>query len=172
MESAEVILAKVETIPWFAAAERPARDETSRAALADYRKSLNGNWPGRWVVGWPEAALVVRGLDDDSSFWKTESSWRKQALAAAQSAGRSDPLADLLHRLSIVGYEAVRPAAPSEELARVASGAALWTVAEAITWAVAEDLLTPRTNPFLPKLRLFELGHWPLGVFQGAVVVF
>jgi len=56
-------------------------------------------------------------------------------------------------------------------LARVASGAALWTVAEAITWAVVADRLAPLENPFLPKLRLFELGHWPLGLWQGAIVV-
>jgi hypothetical protein len=80
-------------------------------------------------------------------------------------------LNDMLHRLSIAGYEAVRPVATSEELARVASGAALWTVAEALTWAIVEDLMAPRPNPFLTKLRLFELGHWPLGVWQGAIVV-
>ena len=76
-----------------------------------------------------------------------------------------------LHRLSILGYDAVRPAAPDEELARVASGAALWTLAEAITWATVEDVLAPLPNPFLAKLRLFELGHWPLGVWQGAIAV-
>jgi hypothetical protein len=171
VESAEAILAKVPQVPWFRAAEYAARDEQSQAALADYRRSCGGDWPGHWAASWDEADRVVRGLDDAASFWQIEDHWRKQAALTAQAAGRTGVLADMLHRLSVAGYDAVRPDAPNEELSRVASGAALWTVAEALTWAVAEDLLAPRPNPFLPKLRLFELGHWPLGVWQGAIVV-
>lgn len=171
MQSAEAILATVQQIPWFAAADHQQPDARSQAALADYVRSSGGQWPGRWASGWEEAAMVVRDLDDASSFWSVEERWRKQASLAAQEAGRADMLAEVLHRLSVVGYDAVRPAAPNEELGRVASGAALWTVSEALTWAIAGDLLAPRPNPFLPKLRLFELGHWPLGVWQDAVVV-
>lgn len=171
MESAEAILAKVPQVPWFRAAEHAARDEQSQAALAAYLRSCGDEWPGHWAAGWDEVGRVVRGLDDAASFWQTEGRWRTQAVAAAETAGRTETLADVLHRLSVAGYDAVRPNAPNEELARVASGAALWTVAEALTWAVVEDLLAPRPNPFLPKLQLFELGHWPLGVWQGAIVV-
>jgi hypothetical protein len=124
-----------------------------------------------WLAGWDEAARVVRALDDATSFWRDEDRWRQRALAAVQAAARTEALADALHRLSIVGYDAVRPAAPDEELARVAGGAALWTLAETITWATVEDVLAPLPNPFVPKLRLFERGHWPLGVWQGAVAV-
>jgi hypothetical protein len=169
--SAEAILAMVSQVPWFCAATTPARGETSQAALADYLQSCGNHWPGRWADGWEEAARVVRGLDDTSSFWLSESQWRKHALAAVRASERNELLADMLHRLSIAGYEAVRPQAPSEELARVASGAALWTAAEALTWAVVADLLAPQANPFRPKLRLFELGHWPLGVVRGSIVV-
>jgi hypothetical protein len=114
---------------------------------------------------------VVRGLDEQTAFWTTEERWRRQALEAVRAAGRTEALAEALHRLSVIGYDAVRPAAPDEELARVASGAALWTVAQALTWTVAADVLAPLPNPFLPKLRLFEQGHWPLGLWQEAIVV-
>jgi hypothetical protein len=171
VQSAEAILGHIPRAPWFRSAQHADRDEQSQTALAVYVHSCGDQWPGRWASGWDEAARVVRELDDTSSFWFAEDKWRKEAQVAAQAAGRTDILADALHRLSIAGYEAVRPAAPSEELARVASGAALWTVAEALTWAVVEDLLSPRDNPFMPKLRLFELGHWPLGTWQGAIVV-
>jgi hypothetical protein len=110
-------------------------------------------------------------LDDTTGFWTIEQRWRELALAAVQAANRSEALAEALHQLSVLGYEVVRPAVADEELARVASGAALWTLAETLTWAVVEDALAPRTNPFRPKLKLFELGHWPLGLSEGAIVV-
>jgi hypothetical protein len=171
VDSVAAILARVSVVPWFKAAEQPAQSATNQAAIADYLRTCGGGFPVRWVSGWAEAALVARGLDEESSFWRLENDWRQQALNAVHAAARTMALAEALHRLSLLGYDAVRPAAPDEELARVASGAALWTVAEAITWAVVADLLTPLANPFLPKLRLFELGHWPLGLWRGAIVV-
>jgi hypothetical protein len=170
VQSAEIILSRIPGVAWFSAAERQERDEHSHSAMSDYLRSCGNEWPGRWATGWEAAAKVAVELDDATSFWRTEERWRQQAVSAARQAGRADALAELLHRLSVIGYEAVRPAAPNEELARVASGAALWTVAEAITWAVVEDIL-PLANPFTSKLRLFELGHWPLGVERGSIVV-
>jgi len=171
VNSVEAILAKVSRVSWFSAAGRPECRASSQGAVADYLRSCGG--PGRalWLAGWDEAARVVRALDDESSFWLDEERWRRQSLIAVQAAARAEALAEALHRLSILGYDAVRPAAPDEELARVASGAALWTLAETITWAAVEDVLAPLPNPFLAKLRLFELGHWPLGVWQGAIAV-
>jgi hypothetical protein len=171
VDSADAILARVPQAPWFRAAEQPGPRETSQVAVADYLRSCGGRFSVRWASGWDEAARVARGLDHESSFWVAEDRSRIQALVAVRAAGRTEALAEVLHRLSVLGYDAVRPAAPDEELARVASGAALWTVSEAVTWAVVADLLEPLCNPFLPKLRLFELGHWPLGLWQGTIVV-
>jgi hypothetical protein len=167
----EAILAQVSRVSWFGAAGRPECRDPSAAAAADYLRTCGGPGCIQWLAGWDEAARVVRALDDVSSFWSQEEGWRQRALVAVGAAGRGEALAEALHRLSIVGYDAVRPAAPDEELARVASGAALWTLAETITWTAAEDLLAPLANPFLPKLRLFERGHWPLGVWHGAIAI-
>jgi hypothetical protein len=171
VDSVDSILAKVPRVCWFSAAGRPERRVPSGGAVADYLRACGDLQRVQWLAGWGEAARVVRALDDQSSFWIDEARWRKQALAAVEAAGRTETLADALHRLSILGYDAVRPAAPDEELARVAAGAALWTLAETITWAVVADVLEPLPNPFVPKFRLFELGHWPLGLWHGAIAV-
>ena len=171
VERALAILAKIPQVRWFAAAGRDANDESERDAAGSYAAACGGGLPVRWLASWDEARQVVRGLDDESSFWRQEEAWRRQATHAAESAGRGDALAGALHRLSVAGYAAVRPAVADEELARVASGAALWTAAAAIAWAAAEDLLAPRPNPFLPKLTLFERGHWPLGKWERSIVV-
>jgi len=171
MESAEAILARVAQVRWFAAVGSRAERAEGQAAAERYAAAWVEAWPVRWAAGWDEARQVVRGLDDESSFWRQEESWRRQAAEAAETAGRGERLAATLHRLSVFGYEAVRPAVGDEELARVASGAALCAAGAALTWSVAEDLLSPQPNPFLAKLRLFELGHWPLGKWQETIVV-
>ena len=171
MDRVEAIFARLGLVRWFGAAGTGSESLASATAARDYARQFGDGLVVRWASGWDEARQVVRGLDNESSLWLEEEQWRQQAAAAAQEGGRGPLLAEALHNLSIFGYGAVRPAVADEELARVASGAALWTAAEAITWAVAEDLLAPQPNPFLPKLRLFELGHWPLGKHGGAVVV-
>jgi hypothetical protein len=173
VDGVEAILARVPLVPWFRAAERAEAGglEASDAAVREYLRVCGGPSRVHWAAGWDEAARVVRDLDDVSSYWVAEEGWRQEALRAARGAARTEVLGEALHRLSVLGYDAVRPAAPDEELARVASGAALWTVAQALTWAVAADLLEPLSNPFLPKLRLFERGHWPLGLWRGSIAV-
>ena len=143
----------------------------ARARCGSTCSRAASEWPGRWAAGWEEAGNVVRGLNDTTGFWSLEQRWREQALEAVQAADRSEALAEVLHRLSILGYEAVRPGVADEELARVASGAALWTLAEALTWATADDFSLRCPIRSFPSCKLFELGHWPLGLSQGSIVV-
>jgi hypothetical protein len=171
VEALEAILVQLPRIAWFSAAGSVSERPACAAAVAQYLAAGGREAAVRWAESWDDAQRVVRGLDDRSSLWTQEEAWRGEALAAAQASGRSDLLADALHRLSALGYEVVRPALADEELARVASGAALWTVAQALMWASAEGLLAARKNPLLPKLRVYELGHWPLGLSEGAFVV-
>jgi len=171
MDYVEAILAKVLQVRWFAAAGRGAADEADSDAARNYTAACGHPSPVRWLTDWDEARHVVRDLDDESSFWRQEELWRRRAVEAAQAAGRGGQLADAMHRLSVAGYTEVRPNIADEELARVASGAALCTASGALTWLVAEDLLLPQANPFLTKFRLFELGHWPLGKYRGSIAV-
>jgi hypothetical protein len=166
------LLARIQQIPWFATIGRAERRESCLPALLGYLARCGGGRPQvHWASGWAEAKEVVRALDDATALWLEEERWRVCAVQAAHSAQRDEVLAGALHRLSEIGYGAVRPDVADEELARVASGAALWTAAEALTWATAADLLAPQENPFLPKLRIFELGHWPLGFWRDAFVI-
>jgi hypothetical protein len=161
----------ISQVAWFDSVGHADRRVASQSAVRQFAQSCGSQCPVRWAADWQEAANVARGLNDTTSFWSLEQRWREQARSAVQAANRGEALAEALHRLSIMGYDAIRPALADEELARVASGAALWTLAEALTWATVDDVLSPLPNPFLPKLRLFELGHWPLGISQGSIVV-
>jgi hypothetical protein len=124
------------------------------------------------VQSWTEAGAVARALDDGAVLWAAEDEARHRALEALPSVGRSEALESALNELSETGYEYVRANHPDEELTRAASGVALWTASAAITWAMAEDRLRNEANPFLPKLRIFQLGHWPLGIREGAFAIF
>src|SRR5262245_6649174 len=96
LDSVEAILARISQVPWFGAVERLAPRVTSdaAAAVAAYLRSCGGTFPVHWAAGWDEAAQVVRGLDDVSSFWSIEDRWRKQALDATRAAARTEALGE------------------------------------------------------------------------------
>ena len=126
----------------------------------------------RWIDDWDEAGRVARGLDAGRALWKEEQAVRDRALEQIRALGRDVQLQDSLHELSIIGYEKVRPEIEDEELARVAAGAGLWTASLSLVWATVGDVLAPEPNPFLPKLEIFRMGHWPLGFEEGSFVIF
>jgi hypothetical protein len=125
-----------------------------------------------WIPAWKDAGAIARQLDDEAVLWAAEHELRGKALAEVESLARTEILETALNQLSEAGYEGVRPNYPDEELARAASGAALWTASGAVTWAIAEERLGSEDDPFAPKLRIFELGHWPLGMRSGSYAIF
>ena len=122
----------------------------------------------RWAKSWEEAGAAAADLRQEQRLWRREQELRDEALARVRAVGREDQLHELLNRLSIVGYERVRPEVKDEELARVAAGAALWTASQAIVWALADDPAENHDNPFQPKLEIFRLGRWPVGLERDA----
>lgn len=167
---ADKIPALVAEIPWF-----------SSVGSADGRDAA-ADWAGiylsglglpeaecRWAGGWEEAGSVAAGLGQQDRLWRREQELRDEALARVRACGREDQLHELLNRLSIVGYESVRPEMEDEELARVAAGAALWTAAQAIVWALGVDSAGSHENPFQPKLEIFRLGRWPVGLEKKSI---
>jgi hypothetical protein len=125
-----------------------------------------------WVSEWSDAGVIARELDDGAVLWAAEEDCRRRALAAVQSVGRLEALETALNQLSEAGYEHVRPNPSDEELARAASGSLLWTASGALTWSIVEDQLGRDNDPFSPKFRIFELGHWPLGMRHGLYSIF
>lgn len=164
MDASAALLDRIREISWFSAVGSAVGREPCVGALFGYLAECGGGQPQlHWANGWAEAKDIVRQLDDNACLWMEEEQFRRRATLAAHTVQRDELLASVLNQLSELGYAAVRLDLPDEELARVASGAALWTAAQALTWTTVEDLLAPQENPFVPKLRIFELGHWPLG---------
>lgn len=172
MQVAAAILSRIRTAPWFSRVGSKDFGEECHAAVRSYLSACGfDSGRVRWGASWEETCAVLRAMDDAAALWPVEEGVRQQAARAAGSAGRAEMLDSLLNQLSEAGYEWVRPAFAEEELARVASGALLWTAASAVTYALAEDLLEETKNLFLPKLRVFEGGHWPLGIHAGIFLV-
>src|SRR6185436_20526904 len=99
VDGVEAILAKISHVRWFAAAGRGAGSESSRGAARAYAAARDRALPVRWEAGWDGARAVVRGLDDEASFWRQEEAWRQQAAKQAEAAGRAERLTEALHRL-------------------------------------------------------------------------
>ena len=168
LKRAENIPVLVAETPWFCSVGTEAgRDDA--ASLADaYLVGLGlSQAECGWAENWEEAGAAAAGLRQEHPLWRREQELRDEALARVRAAGREDQLRTLLNRLSIIGYEKVRPEIEDEELARVAAGAALWTASQAIVWALASDAGEDGENPFQPKLEIFRLGRWPVGPRKG-----
>lgn len=166
------ILSSIRSLPWFAFVGTTQNRMECESRLAEYLSLCQSPAKVEWVAAWSDAGAIAQGLDDQAALWAAEEGFRRRALAAVQSLARMEILEDALNKLSEAGYEHVRPQHPDEELSRAASGSALWTAAGAITWAVAANRLGRDGDPFTPKLRIFELGHWPLGLRSGCYAIF
>ena len=141
--------------------------------LADYLVRCGGPvGNAEWIWTWADAGAIARELDDQAVLWAPEEERRRRASVEVEALGRLEALEAALNQLSQAGYEHVRPGQADEELARAASGSALWTASGAITLAMAGAQLGEEADPFTPKLRIFELGHWPLGMRAGSYSIF
>ena len=167
---ARKIPALVAETPWFSkVGAQDGRDDATRWAGV-YLAGLGlAEAECRWAKSWEQAGAAAADLRQEQRLWRREQELRDEALTRVRAAGREDQLHELLNRLSIVGYERVRPEVKDEELARVAAGAALWTASQAIVWALADDPAENHDNPFQPKLEIFRLGRWPVGLERDAV---
>jgi hypothetical protein len=167
------ILLSIPSTPWFAFVGTRQNQAECENCLAEYLSRCHSTTASvQWVSAWKDAGAIARELDDQAALWAAEEGLRRRALLAIQALTRTEALGDALNELSEAGYEHVRPQYPDEELVRVASGSALWTASGAITWALVADGLGREGDPFTAKLRIFELGHWPLGLRRGSYVIF
>lgn len=83
------------------------------------------------------------------------------------AAGRGVELEAALHVTMLLATEALDPADDTDVDAHVASGAQLWLLAGAVTWALAGTA----SNPFGPWSELVAAGLWPIGPSGGRLVV-
>lgn len=81
--------------------------------------------------------------------------------------GRSDQLEAALHVAMVLATEALDPDDDADVAGHVASGAQLWLLGAAVTWALA----APGANPFAPWAGLVTAGMWPIGPVEGRLVV-
>ena len=117
------------------------------------------------VVSLGEGVERSAGVDTD---WFDEVDRRRSApRPELLAAGRGTELEAALHVTMLLATEALDPAHDTDVEAHVASGAQLWLLAGAVTWALAG----PGSNPFGPWSELVAAGLWPIGPSGGRLVV-
>lgn len=124
------------------------------------------------VVALPLALVSMRDAMDASAgldrVWVAgvdalRSAPRRQLL----ETGRGAHLEAALHLTMLLGAEILDPDDDTDVAAHVTSGAQLWLLTAAVTWALAGT--TP--NPFSPWAELIASGLWPVGPCHGRLVV-
>ena len=117
------------------------------------------------VVSLAEGVERSAGVDAD---WFDEVDRRRSAPRSELLAtGRGAQLEAALHVAMLLATEALDPADDTDVEAHVASGAQLWLLAGAVTWALAGT----GSNPFGPWCELVAAGLWPIGPSGGRLVV-
>jgi len=110
---------------------------------------------------------VERSTTVDADWMEEVDHIRSAPRATLVAAGRGPELEAALHVSMLLATEALDPAVDSDVAAHVASGAQLWLLAGAVTWALADHA----ANPFGPWSELVAERLWPIGPSEGRLVV-
>jgi hypothetical protein len=122
------------------------------------------------VADWEEAEAAIRNPGWNSDWWEAEEQLRAGLIADAMEQISEDELLVALTAVTSAASEVVHGAAAvaaaragvaDQALIRAAAGAATQGAYQAalVLAAGADDM-----HPFALKYRLFEAGHWPLGI--------
>ena len=160
----------IPTLPWFENLAAPPDAELRNSALA-YLAALGFPDAGvAAVADWEDAAYAIGNPDWNSDWWETEEQVRAGLTAAAlETVGEDDFTAAMAHLNEVMGEtipEAVRVAAAyggvsDDDVIMAATGAATQACHLAVLVVLAAE---EEDHPMALKFRLFEAGHWPLGV--------
>lgn len=110
---------------------------------------------------------VERSTEVDADWFEEVDRRRSAPRPELLAAGRGTELEAALHVTMLLATEALDPADDTDVEAHVASGAQLWLLAGAVTWALAGT----GPNPFGPWSELVASGLWPVGPSGGRLVV-
>lgn len=160
----------VRNVAWFATLGEPL-SSAERDDAEDYVSALG--FPDAdvaLVADWEEAEAAIRNPGWNSDWWEAEEQLRAGLIADAMEQISEDELLVALTAVTSAASEVVHGAAAvaaaragvaDQALIRAAAGAATQGAYQAalVLAAGADDM-----HPFALKYRLFEAGHWPLGI--------
>jgi hypothetical protein len=160
----------VRNVAWFATLGEPL-SSAERDDAEDYVSALG--FPDAdvaLVADWEEAEAAIRNPGWNSDWWEAEEQLRAGLIADAMEQIGEDELLVALTAVTSAASEVVHGAAAvaaaragvaDQALIRAAAGAATQGAYQAalVLAAGADDM-----HPFALKYRLFEAGHWPLGI--------
>jgi hypothetical protein len=160
----------IDCVPWFGALGKASGDAT-RADAEAYLAALG--FPDVFVgevPGWEEAEAAATNPDWNPDWWEAEEQLRAGLTADAVGLVGETELATALTHITAQAAEVIPDAAQGaaahtgltdDELVRAAVGSATQACYNAalVLAAAAEP-----DHAFALKFRLFEAGHWPIGI--------
>jgi hypothetical protein len=167
------LLSRISKVAWFSATGTSESKDECTNSLNQYLSALSiAKFPVYWAKSWMEAGELAYSMDVDSSLMLIEENLRKEALEKIRVQKREPLLKEALAQLTLSAYDHIRAPLVDEETGRVASASATMLLSAALTWIMIEDQPGNETNPFLFKFKIYELGHWPIGMRNGSFVIF
>jgi hypothetical protein len=167
---------RMTAIPWFASIGNPDSRDKAQSRIETVTAAFGlPDVPVRWLT-LPEAGEFFTGYDITSSpMWQTLFELPQRIREAADRGGQAEILAfatdelpeAVFHAAYAGAYPVLHPF--GQEAVRNAVCAAMYVSGLAAGWELAGE--DAAANPLLPVVALFELGRWPLGVFEGQFVI-
>lgn len=183
MDTLQQFLAMLKTIPWFGHVGEPMNSE-HRCLAVDYLAAIGfTECSPAYLKSWEEAADVCLGLDSESP-WRMEEERLMELLGqqAEEAVGGPEALqtilteiAAALSRLIPSRLNVLDSDEPIDDgLRDAAFGSAAHATQMTALMILAQQFDTPEAleHPAAIRFRIFELGHWPMGVVGQSFMVF
>ena len=165
------MLNRLSEIPWFSAVGSEQGQAEAEQAVKDAGKHLEA---GDLQVVWLSKDKLA-SLDEElnlasSLLWAKLAELPARIKEKAQQAGRESVISEVTDELSEgVFHEAFKGAfekleAYGQQVIQLAVGTALYVALLGALWEQFKDTPGWETNPYGLLLKVFETGHWPVGL--------
>lgn len=172
--------ALIRRINWFSRVGQPL-DRNTRSHADDYLSSLGfPDIASTPVEFWEDAYSAAESLDLNNPAWEAEEQLRASLINDAAGLYGEEEINAFLQPIEAVAVQVLDEAAlnlmhqhriENEEILRAAmgSGVQICHLAALVLLSGDEEL---ENHPFFHKFRLFEAGHWPIGIAGSSFNIF
>lgn len=170
------MLQRISEIPWFSALGSQQGQEEAEQAVKEVGNYFQaGDLQVVWLNKDKLASLDVELNLGSSPLWSKLSDLPGKIKNEAEAQGCEAALTDTVNRVSeTVFHDAFKGAfaeleAYGQKVVELAVGTALYVSVLGSMWDHFKDVSGWETNPYSLLLKVFESGHWPVGMSNNQV---
>ncbi|MET3289205.1 UNVERIFIED_CONTAM: hypothetical protein ABID98_001775 [Brevibacillus sp. OAP136] len=165
------LMTRLSEVPWFSVLGNESGRLDAEKALKEWTHHLNlEEFEIVWMTREQIPSFIENMNLSDSHVWSRIQDIPKKLSEKADATGRQTVMAEMLEivpeKLFHKAFDGAFPVLHEfgELVVKVAVGSVLYLFGIACLWEALSDREDPEPNPFLPLVKIFEAGHWPIGM--------